>query len=117
VAGLHDQGVLGAKGDRAGATAISGDRAMKEMRREYDFSRGRRGAVIRPPLGKTRITIRLDNEVLEWFRRQVHAAGGGSYQTMINQVLRDHVRGRAQGMEEALRRVMRQELARARRKP
>jgi len=46
------------------------------MRREYDFSKGKRGPVLKTPPGKTRITIRLDNEVLNWFRAQVHAAGG-----------------------------------------
>ena len=48
------------------------------MKREYDFSKGKRGAVIKPRPGKTRITIRIDDDVLEWFRAQAHAAGGGS---------------------------------------
>jgi uncharacterized protein (DUF4415 family) len=59
-----------------------------EMKKEYDFSRGRRGAVLGAPLGKTRITIRIDDDVLQWFRAQVHKAGGGSYQTAMSEALR-----------------------------
>jgi hypothetical protein len=84
------------------------------MKREYDFSRGWRGAVVPAPPGKTRITIRLDTDVLEWFRQQVHAAGGGNYQTLINDALREHVEGRRQTLEQTLRRVVREELARPR---
>lgn len=53
------------------------------MEAEYDFSQGKRGAIDPTPSGKTRITIRLDDEVLAWFREQVHSAGGGNYQTLI----------------------------------
>ena len=56
------------------------------MRKEYDFTKARRGAVLPVATGKTRITIRLDDDILEWFRAQVHAAGGGNYQTLINLV-------------------------------
>ncbi len=49
------------------------------MNKEYDFSKGKRGAVVPVPAGKTRITIRLDDDLIDWFRQQVHAAGGGSY--------------------------------------
>lgn len=84
------------------------------MKKEYDFSRGRRGVVVPVPPGKTRITIRLDADVLEWFRQQVHAAGGGNYQTLINDALREHVEGRRQTLEQTLRRVVREELARPR---
>jgi hypothetical protein len=49
------------------------------MRKEYDFSRGKRGAVVSVPKGKTRITIRLDEDVVAWFKGQVHRAGGGNY--------------------------------------
>ncbi|WP_095044896.1 BrnA antitoxin family protein [Candidatus Promineifilum breve] len=62
------------------------------MKPEYDFSQGKRGAVTPLPPGKSRITIPLDEEVLEWFRDQVEEAGGGNYQTLINQVLLDYVR-------------------------
>jgi metal-responsive CopG/Arc/MetJ family transcriptional regulator len=62
------------------------------MKREYDFSRGKRGPVIPVPRGKTRITIRLDKDLIDWFRSQVEAAGGGNYQTVINSALRSFVR-------------------------
>jgi uncharacterized DUF497 family protein len=80
------------------------------MRKEYDFSRGRRGAVVKAPTGKTRITIRLDDDVLAWFKSQVHKAGGGNYQTLINRALREHMRSGDQPLEETLRRVLREEL-------
>ncbi|MHB8067399.1 MAG: BrnA antitoxin family protein [Desulfobaccales bacterium] len=82
---------------------------MKE--KEYDFSQGRRGPVVPPSPGKTRITIRLDNEVLEWFRQKVHAAGGGNYQTLINQALREYIQSREGILAETLRRVIKEELA------
>jgi uncharacterized protein (DUF4415 family) len=80
------------------------------MKREYDFSKGRRGAVLPVPRGKTRITIRLDDDVLEWFRGQVHAAGGGNYQTLINDALRAHIEREKEPLEDTLRRVLREEL-------
>jgi uncharacterized protein (DUF4415 family) len=61
------------------------------MKQEYDFSKGKRGAVAPAPPGKTRVTIRLDKDVIEWFRTQVENAGGGNYQTLINQALREHI--------------------------
>ena len=87
------------------------------MEDEYDFSRGKRGAVLPTPPGKTRITIRLDTDVLDWFRAQVHAAGGGNYQTLINDALRAHVAGKGPTLEQTLRRVVREELARPRARP
>lgn len=80
------------------------------MKREYDFSKGKRGAVLRTPPGKTRITIRIDDDLLEWFRRQVHEAGGGSYQTLINAALRKFVEAERESLEQTLRRVLREEL-------
>jgi uncharacterized protein (DUF4415 family) len=80
------------------------------MRKEYDFSRAKRGAVVPVPAGKTRITIRLDDDLLEWFKGQVHAAGGGNYQTLINVALRDYVDRKREPLEETLRRVIREEL-------
>ena len=62
------------------------------MQAEYDFSQGKRGAIDPTPPGKTRITIRLDDEVLAWFREQVHITGGGNYQTLINEALCQHIR-------------------------
>lgn len=82
------------------------------MKAEYDFSRGKRGAVERIPRGKTRITIRLDDDLLAWFRKQAHVAGGGNYQTMINLALREHVQRESEPLEATLRRVVREELRR-----
>jgi len=82
------------------------------MKREYDFSKGRRGAVVPTKPGKTRITIRLDNKVLDYFRKQVHEMGGGNYQTLINDALREHIR--RGGIEAAVRRAVREELKGAR---
>lgn len=83
------------------------------MSDEYDFSDGKRGALDAIPSGKTRITIRLDTDVLEWFRDQVEAAGGGNYQTLINVALREYVEHRREPLEETLRRVLREELHRS----
>lgn len=80
------------------------------MKDEYDFSKAKRGPVIPLPLGKTRITIRLDDDIIEWFRQQTETQGGGNYQTMINQVLRDYVLSRREPLEETLRRIIREEL-------
>jgi hypothetical protein len=87
------------------------------MRKSYDFSKGRRGAVLRTPARKTRITIRIDDDVLEWFRKQVHAAGGGNYQTMINKALRDHVDRHEEPLEATLRRVLREVIPASARRP
>jgi hypothetical protein len=81
------------------------------MRKEYDFSKARRGPVLPVATGKTRITIRLDDDILDWFRAQVHAAGGGNYQTLINQTLRRAMTERAESLEAVVRRVVREELA------
>lgn len=80
------------------------------MRKEYDFSRAKRGPVVPVPPGKTRITIRLDDDLLDWFKGQVHAAGGGNYQTLINLALRDYMDRKREPLEETLRRVIREEL-------
>jgi uncharacterized protein (DUF4415 family) len=80
------------------------------MNSEYDFSQGSRGAVEPIPPGKSRITIRLDDDVLAWFRAEVHEKGGGNYQTLINEALRQHIRQKREPLEETLRRVLREEL-------
>ncbi|HJR81292.1 MAG TPA: BrnA antitoxin family protein [Anaerolineales bacterium] len=80
------------------------------MKKEYDFSKGKRGAIARAPKGKTRITIRIDDDILDWFRGEVEAAGGGNYQTLINQALREYLNQQQQPLEELLRRVVREEL-------
>ena len=82
------------------------------MKKEYDFSRGKRGAVRKAPPGKMRITIRIDEEILRWFRDQVHRAGGGSYQTRINDALRCFIESQDSPLEDTLRRVIREELPR-----
>ena len=84
------------------------------MKATYDFSNAKRGAVVRPASGKTRITIRLDDDILDWFRSQVHSAGGGNYQTLINAALRMHIESQGSAgrdeLEETLRRVIREEI-------
>ena len=80
------------------------------MKDEYDFRKAKRGPVIPLPVGKTRITIRLDEDVIDWFRQQTETQGGGNYQTMINQVLRDYVLSQREPLEETLRRIIREEL-------
>ena len=82
------------------------------MKAQYDFTSGKRGPVLKTPAGKTRITIRLDEDLLQWFRKQVHAAGGGSYQTLIKAVLREHVSTKCEPLEATLWRVLREELPR-----
>jgi len=83
------------------------------MKREYDFRKAKRGAVVSVHKGKTRITIRLDDEILAWFRDQVELAGGGNYQTVINEVLRQHIQRAQEPLERTLRRVIREEIRRA----
>jgi uncharacterized protein (DUF4415 family) len=83
------------------------------MKKEYDFSTGKRGAVVTPAPGKTRITIRLDDDVLAWFREIVNKAGGGNYQTLINEALRDYISHKQEPLEKVLRRIVREELKRA----
>ena len=80
------------------------------MRKEYDFSQAERGPVVPVPPGKTRITIRLDDDLIQWFKDRVHAAGGGNYQTLINTALREYVERKREPLEEMLRRVIREEL-------
>jgi hypothetical protein len=80
------------------------------MRKQYDFSGGRRGAVVAATRGKTRITIRIDDDLLDWFRQQVDDAGGGNYQTMINEALRAYMAGKQESLEVVVRRVVKEEL-------
>lgn len=80
-----------------------------EPYRDIDFSNAERGAVLGQAPGKTRITIRLDNAVLEHFRRQVEKAGAGSYQTLINDALVNYIQ--QESMLASVRQVVREELA------
>ncbi len=83
------------------------------MKRRYDFGKAKRGSVIPGSPGKTRITIRIDDDVLDWFREQAHKAGGGNYQTMMNQALRALMESEAEPLEETLRRVLLEVLPRS----
>jgi uncharacterized protein (DUF4415 family) len=83
------------------------------MRKEYDFSRGKRGAVIPSP-GKTRITIMLDDDVIEAFRAKEEAAGSG-YHTLINRALRAALADDDRPVTvKVMREIVREELAHAR---
>lgn len=75
------------------------------MKKDYDFGKGKRGAMVPVPSGNTRVTIRLDDDVLDWFRHEVDKAGGGKYQT-----LRDFMYSSSEPLESTLRRVIREEL-------
>jgi uncharacterized protein (DUF4415 family) len=81
------------------------------MKAEYNFSKAKRGSVV-PQTGKTRITIYLDDGILEEFRRRADGAGKG-YQTMINDALREYLAKDSGKLEETLRRVIREEMGRA----
>jgi len=83
-------------------------RVVAERYRDIDFSRGKRGPVIKPEPGKTKISIRLDNAVLEHFRDLVDKAGG-NYQTLINDALLEHIQRRC--TLDAVRQVVREALA------
>jgi uncharacterized protein (DUF4415 family) len=85
-------------------------RAEYAMKEHYDFSKGRRGAVLPPRPGKTRITIRIDDDIIDWFRNAVEAAGGGNYQSMINEALRQHISHADGTLEATVRRIIREEL-------
>ena len=84
------------------------------MKKQYDFSLGKRGRITAPvseKSGKTRITIRVDEDVLEYFLKQADASGGSvGYQTLINEALRQHVENKAPKLEDTLRRIFREEI-------
>ena len=80
-----------------------------KKRRDIDFSRAKRGAVVKPEPGKTKISLRLDNTVIEHFRSLVDEAGGGNYETLINDALREHVHRHS--TLDVVRQVVREELA------
>ncbi len=84
------------------------------MKDRYDFSKGKRGAIAPAPQGHTRITIPIDNKVLDWFRDEVHASGGGDYQKLMGHALHEYVQDRKQPLEKILRRVVREELSASR---
>ena len=82
------------------------------MKKEYDFSSARRGPVVTASPGKTRITIRLDDDVIAWFKEVVGKAGGGNYQTLINDTMREYINQEKEPLEKVIRRVLREELKR-----
>ena len=84
-------------------------KSAAEPYRDIGFSHARRGAVITADIGKTKISIRLDNAVVEYFRSVVERAGSGSYQTMINDALAAYIQQRS--VLDAVRQVVREELA------
>jgi len=84
-------------------------RVAAEKRRYIDFSGAKRGPVIPPDPRKTKISIRLDTTVLNYFRDIVNKAGGGSYQTLINDALLEHIH--RQSALDAVRQAVREELA------
>lgn len=83
------------------------------MRDEYDFSQSNASPFADAAKGKTRITIRLDEDIVAWFKRQVDEAGGGNYQTLINSALRQFMNESKEPIEVILRRVLREELRNA----
>jgi uncharacterized protein (DUF4415 family) len=83
-------------------------KVVAEGYRRIDFSRAKRGPVVKPEPGKMKISIRLDNAVLEYFRTLVDKAGGGNYQTLINDALLEHIHRRS--TLDFVRQVVREEL-------
>jgi uncharacterized protein (DUF4415 family) len=79
-----------------------------EILQEYDFSKGKRGPVI-PNIGKTRITIFIDSDILEWFRDEAEREGRG-YQTAINQALRNYINQDRRPIQDIVKEVVRKEL-------
>jgi uncharacterized protein (DUF4415 family) len=84
------------------------------MKDQYDFSKGKRGRVLPPETeseGKTRITIRLDRDIVDRFFEMAEQSGGATcYQTLINAALREYLDGKAPKLEDTLRRIIREEL-------
>lgn len=77
---------------------------------EYDFENAKQGPIVKPPQGKTRITIRVDTDILNWFREQVNKRGGGNYQTHINEALREYISMKDRNLENTIRKAIREEL-------
>ncbi|MCR4308007.1 MAG: BrnA antitoxin family protein [Candidatus Berkelbacteria bacterium] len=75
-----------------------------------DFSKAKRRSMIPPDPNKLRITIRLDGDIISHFKRKVLEAGGGNYQSSINQALREFIEADSKLLEERLRKVIREEL-------
>jgi uncharacterized protein (DUF4415 family) len=84
-------------------------KTVSERYRDIDFSGAKRGPAVRPEPGKTKISIRLDNTILDYFRGVVDKAGGGNYQTLMNEALLEYVHRRS--TLDVVRQVVREELA------
>lgn len=84
------------------------------MKKRYDFSKGKRGKILPEnpgSRGKTRITIRIDDDLMDHFLKEADASGGTlGYQTLINDALRQFVQGTAPKFEDTLRRIVREEV-------
>jgi uncharacterized protein (DUF4415 family) len=85
-------------------------KAARNKPMSEDFSKGKRGAIIKADPNKIRITIRLDGDIIEYFKKQVHDAGGGNYQTLLNDALRNYIQSKTEPLEDTLRKVIREEL-------
>jgi uncharacterized protein (DUF4415 family) len=85
------------------------NKVAAERYRDIDFSNARRGPAVRAEPGKTKISIRLDNTILDYFRKVVDKAGGGNYQTLINDALLEYVHRRS--TLDIVRQVVREEIA------
>jgi len=83
------------------------------MKANYDFGKARRGAILSPSGKKVRITIRLDRDIVERFKAMVEEQGGGNYQTMLNNALRNYLNQQDQSLEKMMRKVVREELRKA----
>jgi uncharacterized protein (DUF4415 family) len=73
-----------------------------EMKDEYDMSQAKRGAIVPPKPNQTRITIRIDTDILDWLREKVNRVGGGNYQTLINKTLREAIQYDKEPLEDTL---------------
>lgn len=82
------------------------------MKKQYDFSQGKRGAIDSVASSKTKIAIYIDNDIIDWFREAVNATGGGNYQTLINEALQGYIKNQNESLETMLRRILREELYR-----
>jgi uncharacterized protein (DUF4415 family) len=80
-----------------------------EPYRDIDFSSAKRGPVVPLEPGKTKISIRIDNAVIDYFRAQVERACAGNYQTLMNDALVAFIQQRS--VIDAVRQVVREELA------
>ena len=89
--------------------ATKNERQTYEQRK-FNFKKAKQGSITKPSSGKTRITIRIDTDILNWFRNEVHKKGVGNYQTLLNEALREFVNYREGDLEKIVRKIIREEL-------